>query len=267
MPSRPFCLPATPPAGRRGAPDASELARARPWTRGAGMCSWPAGWPSAGSPRSCWGAGRPPHACYSCPRAARHAGHGRPGYALPVAPGAPGPEPFPGGGLDPAGRRARIAAPDLRLGVDMEDPARTGFSGFAGAGPDGRRAAGQSAPLPRGRPAGRPGAALGPQGSLAENDRRGAADSALGRTGRAPPCRAWLTWPPREAGCPPSLAAAVALSHGTLPDAGLGRHRNSGPSRQLPAAAAGVPRRATGGAAPRIKPVARSTARMKSCGG
>ncbi len=122
-------------------------------------------------------------ASYRCPRCGPDAGHGRPGYTLA---GVPAPLAL---SLSRAAGWTLLAAvtdpaPGFLLGVDVEDPARTGFAGFAGVA---LTAAEQRAvaPLPGAR-CGRPGPALGAQGSLVENDRRGAAD-VPGRTGRHRP--------------------------------------------------------------------------------
>lgn len=70
-------------------------------------------------------------ASYSCPRcgAGREVAHGRPGYKLD---GGPAPLAL---SLSRAAGWTLLAAvvdapPELRLGVDVEDPARTGFDGF-----------------------------------------------------------------------------------------------------------------------------------------
>jgi 4'-phosphopantetheinyl transferase len=75
--------------------------------------------------------GRRLTSAYSCPAcgAGRDIGHGRPGYLLDG-----GPAPLALSLSRAAGWTLLAAvvdpAPDLRLGADVEDPARTGFDGF-----------------------------------------------------------------------------------------------------------------------------------------
>jgi 4'-phosphopantetheinyl transferase len=72
-------------------------------------------------------------ATYSCPRcgAGPNVSHGRPGYLVD---GVPAPVALSLSRADGWTLLAAVTAPgpELRLGVDVEDPARTGFDGFTG---------------------------------------------------------------------------------------------------------------------------------------
>lgn len=153
-------------------------------------------------------------ASYHCPRCGPDAGHGRPGYAL-----AGGPAPLALSLSRAAGWTLLAAvtdpAPGFRLGIDVEDPARTGFAGFAGVA---LTAAEQRAVAP-----------LQGDALLAARARLWARKEAwLKMTGeglRTAPAGLDVTalpgladLAPARSGLPARLAAAVALSHGTLPD-------------------------------------------------
>lgn len=149
-------------------------------------------------------------ASYSCPSCGSGpaVSHGRPGYLLD---GVPAPAAFSASRAAGWTLLAAMvgAAPGCRLGVDLEDPARTGFAGFTALAltPNEQRAVGHLS-----------GSAL-----LAERARLWARKEAwLKMTGeglRTTPsavdvlARAGIRdLVPAETGLPPGLAAAVALS-------------------------------------------------------
>ncbi|KQR03993.1 4-phosphopantetheinyl transferase [Arthrobacter sp. Leaf141] len=153
-------------------------------------------------------------ASYRCPRCGPDAGHGRPGYTLA---GVPAPLVL---SLSRAAGWTLLAAvtdpaPGFLLGVDVEDPARTGFAGFAGVA---LTAAEQRAVAP-----------LHGDMLLAAQARLWARKEAwLKMTGeglRTSPAGLDVTalpgladLAPARSGLPAHLAAAVARSDGTLPE-------------------------------------------------